>query len=585
MISVRDIDVTNVGSMNIIRKEKKEGCDFFILLILIGFFIQSQAFSAELKQGRYFGFIELGPTKDKIAVVSDFYLQSPEDLKLFPALHATLKLTLGGFNTHEYITETFNTVRYDFENGILALNDPKNDIVITAEVKSINGNPNIEGDIFLRSSAVFGKLSLAYETDEPEGDRMERNLDASSFIPLLDGQYEGNCQGERAVLQLQTVRGLKTVWQAEEEASSLSQYYGISGRLGLENSIMCGDLPKGMWCTYFTYGGGSYNAYQGKLQLKGPSATDECTVQGDTLKCQIRRRDWNKDCTFKKTAPQIKDAKFYTRRFHLSPTTEQLKDLPLAKPPENSELSNAVRGIFAGYVHNEITNSYQYIQLNVIPFSFTENPHNPNQMMISSTATLHLGKDISSPFITQMFEPRSFYIRPGFTLNGPNTDTFINISQWKKGFIRGDLYSHAFGRVGTVQLIKGTPPAAPEEAEIVRSFVGEFEGPLDSSGVSAKLRWFRFLFPVQPNDLTDHLIRFSGSYTPVLGLAPVHTIDRGTFDPFTGVLGWIIEKDGAATFSNGSMDKNGNAQMYWPPAPGVFGAYMNDYETETFRRK
>lgn len=557
-----------------------------VLFLLVGLLSFSHNLGAvELKQGRYFGWIELLPSKDKIAVVSDFYLESPEDLKLFPSLHATLKLTLGGYNTHEYVAEIFDTVRYDFENGILTLDDPKNDIFITAEVREVNGNPQIVGDVLIRSSSVFGKVSLVYETDEPDENRGELVTDRSAFIPLLDGQYEGQCQGEGAVLQLQTVRGLKTVWQGEGETSSLSRYYGISGRLGLKDSIMCGNLAKGMWCNHFTYGGGSYNAYQGKLQLKGPSAADDCTVQRDVLKCQIRRTGWNKDCEFKKTNNTIKDAKFFTRSFNLVGTAEQLKELPPADPPKNIELSNAVRGTFAGYVHNEMNNSYQYMQLNVMPFSFTENPHNPNQMMITSTATLHLGRDASGPFATQRFEPRSFYIRPGFTLNGPTTDTFLNISEWKKGFIRGVLYSHSFGRVGTVQLIKGTPPAAPGSVEMVRSFVGEYDGPLDSGGVSAKLRWFRFLFPAQPNDLTDHLIRFSGSYNPVVGINPVHNIERGTFDPFTGVFGWIIEKGGAATFSNGSIDKNNNTQMYWPPAPGVFGAYMNDYTPETFKRK
>lgn len=556
------------------------------ILLLVGFVMPFKPLqAAELKQGRYIGYIELAPTKDKIAVVSDFYLESPEDLKLFPALHADFKMTLGGYNTHEYVAEIFENVRYDFENGILTLDDPKNDIVITAEVKDVNGNTNVVGDVFLRSSAVFGKLTLVYETDEPDVDDSLRAFDPSAYIPVLDGQYEGNCQGERAVLQLQTVRGLKTVWQGEGEASSLSRYYGISGRLGVKDSVMCGNLAKGFWCNQFTYGGGSYNAYLGKLQLKGPSATDDCTVQRDLLKCEIRRTGWNRSCEFKKTGSKINEAKFSTRSFNLNATSEQLKELPAAEPPKNTELSNAVRGSFAGYLHNETNNSYQYMQLNVLPFSFTENPHNPNQMMISSTATLHLGSNASGPFITQRFEPRSFYIRPGFTLNGPNTDTFLNISEWRKGFIRGVLYSHAFGRVGTVQLIKGVPPLPPAGVEIVRSFVGEYDGPVGSDGVSSKLRWFRFLFPTQPNDLTDQLIRFSGSYNPVISIEPNHNIERGTFDPFTGAFGWIIEKNGAATFSNGSMDKNNNVRMYWPPAPGVFGTYMSDYEAETFKRK
>ncbi len=564
-----------------------------ISLLVLGFVssvMAAEKVGGELKQGRYIGSITLEPTKDKIAVVSDFFLESPEDLKLFPALRASFKMTFGGYNTHEYVTEYFDSVRYDFDNGVLTLDDPKNDIVFTAEVHQVSGNPQIIGDVFIRSSALFGKLTLSYETDEPGGDgdgRGRENAD-KTFIPLLDGQYEGTCAGERAVLQLQTIRGLKAPTQSgqsENGESSLSRYYGISARVGLQNSIMCGNLPPKLWCALFSYGGGSYNAYQGKLTLKGPYANDECTVDKDGIKCKIRRTSWNKDCEFKKTTASIKEAKFYSRSFNLNPTADQLKALPAAEPPKNAALSSAVRGAFVGYVHNETNDTYQYLQLSVMPFSFTDNPHNPNQMMISSTASFYLGRDFKGPYITQRFEPRSFYIRPGFTLTGPYTDSFINISEWKTGFIRGVLYSHAFGRVGTVQLVKGTVPPPPANIEMVRNFSGEFGGPLDSKGVSANMRWFRFLFPSQPGDLTDNLIHFSGSYNPVVGLTAVRNIEQATFDPFTGVLGWVMEQGGAATFSTGYIDKSDNVRMYWPSAPDIYGVHMTDYEPETFKRK
>jgi len=501
-------------------------------------------------------------------------------------------MSLGGFNTNEYVTEGFDEVRYDFESGVLTLDDPKNDLVVTAEVHKMGGKNVIMGDVFVRSSAVFGKITLTYETDEPGGDGLdevarddEPGSDVIPMTPLLEGQYEGKCGPDVAALQIQTVRGLKTIWQGEGESTSLSRYYGISARIGIKNSPMCGASSPTPWCSLYNYGGGSYNFYLGKLQLKGERATDDCTVEGETLKCQIRRTGWNRDCEFKKVGAKPKAAKFFSRRYNLSFTAEQQQELPAASPPKSPELSAAVRGTFTGYVHNESTDTYQYMQLNVMPFHFTENTHNPNQMNVTSTATLHLGPDASSPYITQRFEPRSFYIRPGFTLKGANTDTFVNISEWKKGMIRGVLYSHAYGRVGTVQLVKGKAALPPTGMELVRSFAGEFEGPVNDAGKSAGVRWFRFLFPAQPNDLTDHLIRFSGSYNPVMGVSAVRNIDRGTYDIFTGVFGWIIENETAATFSVGTVQKDGGVRMYWPPSPSVFGAQMSDYVPETFRRK
>lgn len=571
---------------------------------LIGDEGHEHAAGGELKQGRYIGSIVLESSKKKIAVISEFYLESPEDLTLFPSLHASFRMTLGGYNTHEYITEIFDDVKYDFDNGILTIDNPQNDLVVTGEVHTINGLPHIMGDVFIRSSAVFGKIELTFETDEPGGggepenhvghamsgahndDEPGQEQEEGIFISSLDGQYEGVCGNEAALIQLQTVRGLKTLWQEEGETSSLSRYYGISARIGLKRSVMCGSgTGKGLYCSLYNYGGGSYNFYLGKLVLRGPTSNDECSVEADTLKCEIRRTNFNRSCTFKKVNSPIKEVKFFPRKFNITPTPEQSKPLPPPDPPKSAALLAALRGTFAGYLHNETNDTYQLLKLHVMPFNFTENPHNPNQMMITTTATLHLGKDSAGPFVTQRYEPRSFYLRPGFTLSGPTTDTFINITEWKMGFIRGTLHSHAFGKVGTVQLIKANAPAAPSDMDLVRSFVGEFTGPVNASGVSASTRWFRFIFPAQPNDLTDHLIRFSGSYSAVAGITTGHNIDRGTFDPFTGNYGWILEKESAATFASGTIDKNNFAKMYWPPAPNVFGAYMTDYVPETFKRK
>ena len=164
-------------------------------------------------------------------------------------------------------------------------------------------------------------------------------------------------------------------------------------------------------------------------------------MDGDTLKCEVRRPNWFRQCEFKKVGSSPKEPKFYSRKFNIGPTPEQAKPLPPPEPPKNTELLKAVRGTFEGYLHNETNDTYQLLKLHVMPFNFTENPHNPNQMMITSTATIHLAVGTSDTFITQRFEPRSFYIRPGFTLAGPTTDTFINISEWKTGFIRGNIDS------------------------------------------------------------------------------------------------------------------------------------------------
>ena len=75
---------------------------FFIFLILLSGFHSLFAYSAlqpsltqdaaELKHGRYIGWIEFTERKERIAVVVEFFLESPEDLTKFPGLNAVFKL-------------------------------------------------------------------------------------------------------------------------------------------------------------------------------------------------------------------------------------------------------------------------------------------------------------------------------------------------------------------------------------------------------------------------------------------------------------------------------------------------------------
>ena len=127
-------------------------------------------------------------------------------------------------NKHEFITEKFEDLKYDFDNGVLTLDEPKNDLVLTTEVHKQGSATKIVGQVFVRSSAVSGSLELVQESDEPgdddesgdqggngnHGEHRDREGNGSGhhkknlklrpvpFVPLLDGQYEGNCDGKAA---------------------------------------------------------------------------------------------------------------------------------------------------------------------------------------------------------------------------------------------------------------------------------------------------------------------------------------------------------------------------------------------------
>lgn len=560
------------------------------LTLFFSFVTSAWAAPVELKQGRYIGWIKFGHNNQRLAVVSDFFLESPEDLTQFPKLKSIVKLSLGGYNTHEYLAESFENLHYDFDNGNLTFDEPDNDLVISSQVKKVGLRTKIVGDLFVRSSMSSGTLDLTLEDDEP-GDDNEDHLNPREnqdgpFVPLLDGQYEGICDGRKAAFQIQTLRRLKTPWQDSDQINGLGKSFGIVGRIGFKDQSLCGDLGPQKWCTLFDYSAGSYNFYTGKLLLQGPHGANVCDLSQGLLQCQIRIQGAFKSCSFQKRDLTIKTAHFYSRKFHVVASAAQKEPLPEPSPPANSLLSSDLKGTFTGYLHNETNDIYQVVRLTVTPYSSTNNPHNPNQMMISSTAAVHFESDTQGPFFSQRYETRSFYLRPGFTLLGPHSDSYIGIQEWKRGYIRGVWYSRAFGRVGTVELVKSDLPPLDRRATVMNSFSGEFEARIGSTETKEFLRWVKFVFPTNPNEMTENIIGFSGAYQSVVGISAVKSIEKGAFDPYTGGLGWKLSKgEEATTFVTGRIGNDKNAYLYWPSVPKVFGAITSDYAPQKYERK
>lgn len=537
------------------------------------------AVAAELKQGRYIGWIELEEKNERLAVVADVFLESPEDFTQFPRLNASFRLSLGGYNTHEYITETFHDLKYDFDHGNLTFDEEGNDLLMTTLVSRQGGRAKITGDVYVRSSAVGGKLELLEESDEPGEDFVSADRPAAAqppFAPLLEGQYEGVCNGRNAAFQIQTVRGLES--EGNSKSPGLERHYGIGGRLAYRDDILCGKLPAGLWCSRHHFKNGSFNFFTGQLTFESKQGAEKCTLKGSELICRIRVFTETVECRLKKPISS-QPVRFYSRGFHLAPSKEQSTVLPDPEPPRNERLAQALKGRFFGYLHNEANNSYIPLRLDVIPFSSTENPHNPNQMNISATASFFLGRDFSGPFTTQRFDHRSFYQRPGFMLSGPSSDSHLNVISWKTGYISGTWISKAFGKVGTFQLVKGEAAPLPASAKAMRSFAGEFKG-----FIANIEQWVRFLFPTHPSRVKEQVIPFTGSYQSAVGNTPVRMIDGGAYDPFTGRLGWIISNDDAVTFGSGLIDENGDARLFWPPQP-IVGTVTRSLEFQKFQRR
>lgn len=551
-------------------------------------FAEEKKVGGEIKNGTWVGYLTPEGGGDAVPVTMESFLVKPDSIKEFPRLNLLFKTSLGGYFSKEYETEIFEVLDYDFDQGLLPLNDSKNEMVVNAVVYS-SPKVEMEGTVYLRSAAIRGSIYLEYLTDEPEGDDTKRAI--PPFIPKLSGQYEGKCGLENAVLQLETAKGLS--WETPVPTTGLHHYL-ITGVVGIENGLCprVNPINRPNWCVDHAFSSGSYDFYQKKLFLSGTQETEECTREGDGFVCLMRflPKDESKPlveetCRFRKVKEPITPFKVYPRSYHVASTPEQKTPLPPAEPPASKDLVTAAQGAFYGYLHHESTNRYQPLRLDVIATTSTENPHNPNNVFVSVSAVLSFGRNISSEYWAQQFDRRSLYLVPGYTLISGESDTFLQITEWKKGFISGTWFSRAFGKVGTFEVVKGAKlPEIPVGAQMVEGIAGRFRGAEEMGG---KDYWeMKLLVPKQPHFLEKSYMIFQGNYQLFAGGAswPIKRIFRGAYDIYTGAVGWSIDDStaGETKLVTGYFDDKKGLKLFWPNdrmwAVGIFDQTLGSYK-------
>lgn len=538
----------------------------------------SEPTAGKLQQGRYTGYLKINGRNEKIALQADLFIESPDDFTQFPKLESIVKLSLGGFHTNEYTAYSYKNLHYNFETGDLTLDEPASDLIFSAKVHSTDSRTYLQGQVWSRTSSVMGVFKLTSISDEPgDDDGTPDENDKLPWAPALDGQYSGKCGSKDGLFQIQTVKELRP----RDSADGKEIFdYEVVARVGYRKDASNSNSP---WELYGSYAGGSYDPYRGKLVFLGPSTTAiECSRSNNSLSCDYRVQSGKVHCDFERESANAHGSDVFPRKFHVTASAAQMQSLPDIGTISDAEMANLVSGHFNGYLHHEASDRYQRVALHVVASVSTENPHNPNKVFVSGTSVMYYGLSGEDLFISQRYEPRSFYIRPGFTLNAPGTDSFIQIDQWTQGFIRGVWYSQQFGRVGTVEFVKETPASISSQAVIVSSFQGEYRGQAVASDPQTS-RWFNVILPNQPAERLTTTINFVGAYQSMSGMTPISPIERGTFDPYTGAIGFSYKLNEGLTVVSGVVANDGSLQMYWPPAPNAFGTILAPYRRIPFQ--
>ena len=306
---------------------------------------QERGRGGEFKIGKWVGYIKIDGANEAVATTMDVFDTSPEDIREFPRRNALFKMVLGGYNGTEYESEWFKDLQYDFNQGILTLDEPTNDLLITAVVFT-EPRIQLEGQVWIRSAAVSGSIFLEFQDDEPE-DASHRGIDLPppKLMTGLAGQYEGVCGAQRAVLQLMTARGLQGT---ASEGGGLDDY-AIMGTLGLEDTSLCQglNLPgRPIWCVNRHFSSGTYNFFNGALSLNSNIGSEACQILEGKVSCRIRVAQTNVDCRLNKTDKTTTPFTAFPRRYSVAATAEQRQPLPQPAPPASTALVTALRGTY-----------------------------------------------------------------------------------------------------------------------------------------------------------------------------------------------------------------------------------------------
>ncbi len=531
-------------------------------------FVGLSAFGAQLNYGKYFGTIQMENQSDVIAVSMDAFVTQIRDPETYPALEIIIRANLGGFNSSEYIGSDFYNPSFNFEKGVLKLDDPKENLSATLQVTNTESQTILEGPIVHRMKNAKGHLRLVMNLDDAEVE-----MPSGPIVPILAGEYFGKCAKEAAALQIETARV-----QADETAGNALVGYSITGRIGFRNGTLC-DLGKNQFCNLYPFSTGTYSPFSTQLTMQGPLATLSCVKFQDSLQCDLSGFDGKRVCKFdKKTKPPTPPIQA-PASFLIDVSPAGMAVLPDPRPPANEALVGALNGEFFGFLHHENRDIYQLMEMNLVASTSTVNPHIENQVLVEPTMNLRLGSSWdSSSAVSFLYPQRVFWMNSGFSFQGEEQDLFVVIGNWRVGYLSGVLYSRSFGRVGTFEMIKDSRPTLPPGMPLTQDPEGDFLGPSDSL---PSLRNSRKLSVEVRGQTTGPGLPLVARYG---GPGIQKMFDLASFDFNSGQLSFLIKNEKGDRLITGQSVSTGALKLLWPVGPSL-AAPMANYRPLTYQRK
>ncbi len=289
----------------------------------------------------------------------------------------------------------------------------------------------------LTSAPDNASVDFAVRLDRSSGSG-ESTDPALPLLPAATASYSGICPGHISGLQVESSR-----WR--NETGALFGGVVLTGRLLQAGAEVCSnDQP----CLKKAYTSGTYDPLNGNIVLGLGADKLVCSVLKDQLRCGECLLSAGAISSYGVFAGPSGDVVSYARTEHL------------AKSPSSTAPAH-LPGTFYGYLHHELTDTYQLVALNLqVERALQAAAGNPvaAKLQLSGVASAYFGEGDSSELIAYRFNPLAWSGTGPLLLDGDG-EVFVVIDDWDDARIVGTWYSKTHGRIGTMELQAKLVPA------------------------------------------------------------------------------------------------------------------------------
>ncbi len=528
---------------------------FNMLILLVISLISSFAGADHLteglfpKLGTYRGYIVMDGAKLKIPVSFDTVRINNENGK--KPLIVYLRLMFGGFDSHEYITQTYRFEDYDWTSPEITLDI--NDGANGPDISLINGlvspdGMSLEGEIHTaKGGDITGKIQLTYMTPDLVSNdvALAKIFSDVPVMHALTGEYEGECGFDRNILQLDSVK----FSAGENDTGSPFEGYTIYGRYGtLNRSHFLSTRFKYMLSKAFE--DVQFNFYEPSIFLPTLGSTCKITSEGILCpspegygpECLLKKNDWSYNLDIlRKSIPPTEPAAL--TEIHKIASD---RGISLNWPATDKDIT----GKYTGYIYLNERRAFERMSLDLnVAGAPTKNLVGPSRPLLSAIAKIFIANPTnpSPQFLFFKFQQISIPREQPEVLTFPGKDdATIQITHWDENYLSGTWYSKSYGSVGHFKLAlqraeeTKSSVSPPANIDYATSLQGTYRIPGATLGNSRKL--YLQVIPLQTRSFSRvYPFRFAGSYVETKSFKSTTVriptmIVSGNFDPIVGVV-------------------------------------------------